>query len=635
MGTAIKRANGGLFKSLLWGMVAAATMSCTAHAWWNAEWTIRKKITVDTSDKGGGITAPIGTATVLIRLHDGDFQFGSAKPDGSDIRFVAADDKTPLSYQIEAFDNTLNEAFVWVKVPDLKPGGKAEIWLYYGDEKAEAEKPEDAKKTYDKDTVLVYHFGERNAAAADSSSSGNTAANAGTPVEGSVIGGGVRFLSKNAIAIPGSPSLAWSDSSSMTFSAWIKPMDVSANVVLFSRHEQGNSFVIGIDAGVPYAEVKTASGSQRTPGGAALATGIWRHLAVTADGTKITLYLDGESYGAASASLPALKGPALLGGDGPAAGADGAAAAPDAAAITGGFVGEMDEVEISSIARPQGFLQLAAFGEGTGDKAAKIVTAGNDETSGGGSENELTKHISLITDISKSLTPDGWAVIFLCTLLAVVGWWVTVMKLLYLNKVKKGTSVFLKEWEHLSADLSVLDHGDEENIKSMGGKATAKSQKLMRQSPIYHIYKIGSEEIQHRINNAQEGFNGLSGRSMQAIRATLDGGLVREVQRLNSNLVFLTIGISGGPYLGLLGTVIGVMITFAVIAKSGAVEVNSIAPGIAGALLATVAGLAVAIPALFAYSYISSRIKDAVNDITIFIDEFVAKIAEAFPSTHD
>src|SRR5208283_391412 len=108
-------------------------------------------------------------------------------------------------------------------------------------------------------------------------------------------------------------------------------------------------------------------------------------------------------------------------------------------------------------------------------------------------------HISLLQDISKSLTPDGWAVIFLCALLAVVGWGVTIMKLLYLNKVKKGTNVFLKEWEHLSADLSVLDHSDSENIKSMGGKASPKSQRLMRQSPIYHIYKIGSEEIQHRI----------------------------------------------------------------------------------------------------------------------------------------
>ena len=72
------------------------------------------------------------------------------------------------------------------------------------------------------------------------------------------------------------------------------------------------------------------------------------------------------------------------------------------------------------------------------------------------------------------------------------------------------------------------------------------------------------------------------------------------------------------------------MITFAVIAKSGQVEVNSIAPGIAGALLATVAGLAVAIPALFAYSYIASRIKDAISEMEIFIDEFVTRVAEFY-----
>ena len=58
----------------------------------------------------------------------------------------------------------------------------------------------------------------------------------------------------------------------------------------------------------------------------------------------------------------------------------------------------------------------------------------------------------------------------------------------------------------------------------------------------------------------------------------------------------------GGPYVGLLGTVVGVMITFAIIAKSGEVNVNSIAPGIASALLATVVGLVVAIPAVLGYN---------------------------------
>jgi biopolymer transport protein ExbB len=120
----------------------------------------------------------------------------------------------------------------------------------------------------------------------------------------------------------------------------------------------------------------------------------------------------------------------------------------------------------------------------------------------------------------------------------------------------------------------------------------------------------------------------LSPQAIDAIRATMDGTLTRENQRLNSQMVLLTIAISGGPFLGLLGTVVGVMITFAAIAASGDVNVNAIAPGIAAALVATVAGLAVAIPALFGYNYLGSRIKEISADMHVFVDEFVARIAE-------
>ena len=124
--------------------------------------------------------------------------------------------------------------------------------------------------------------------------------------------------------------------------------------------------------------------------------------------------------------------------------------------------------------------------------------------------------------------------------------------------------------------------------------------------------------------------NGLSGRSIQAIRASLDAGLVHESHRLSDGLIYLTISIAGGPYVGLLGTVVGVMITFAIIARSGEVNVNSIAPGIASALLATVVGLVVAIPALFIYSYLNGRIKNSLALMQVFIDEFVAKMAEFY-----
>jgi biopolymer transport protein ExbB len=72
------------------------------------------------------------------------------------------------------------------------------------------------------------------------------------------------------------------------------------------------------------------------------------------------------------------------------------------------------------------------------------------------------------------------------------------------------------------------------------------------------------------------------------------------------------------------------MITFAAIAATGDVNVNAIAPGIAAALAATVAGLAVAIPALFGYNWLASQIKEVVADNRVFIDEFVTKLAERY-----
>jgi biopolymer transport protein ExbB len=122
----------------------------------------------------------------------------------------------------------------------------------------------------------------------------------------------------------------------------------------------------------------------------------------------------------------------------------------------------------------------------------------------------------------------------------------------------------------------------------------------------------------------------LTPQALSAIRASLDADLTRETQRLNNQMVLLTIAISGGPFLGLLGTVVGVMITFAAIAAAGDVNVNAIAPGIAAALVATVAGLAVAIPALFGYNYLTSRIRDISTDMQVFSDEILTKLAEQF-----
>ena len=150
-------------KHLLAMFVISLALTVTAQAWWNDDWSIRKKITIDTTGAGGNINDPIGTTPVLIRLLDGFFQFASATYDGSDIRFIADYDMTPLVYHIEKYDSLLGEAFLWVQVPNLKPGAQTNLWLYYGNTAGTKPAPgaADAKGTYDSDTVLVYHFADK------------------------------------------------------------------------------------------------------------------------------------------------------------------------------------------------------------------------------------------------------------------------------------------------------------------------------------------------------------------------------------------------------------------------------------------------------------------------------------------
>ena len=79
--------------------------------------------------------------------------------------------------------------------------------------------------------------------------------------------------------------------------------------------------------------------------------------------------------------------------------------------------------------------------------------------------------------------------------------------------------------------------------------------------------------------------------------------MAQESLKLESGLILLAIAVSGAPFLGLLGTVWGVMSTFAHVAQLGRADLSAMAPGVAAALITTVAGLVVAIPHLVAYNY--------------------------------
>lgn len=593
---------------VLLGLAVALSFPSTARAWWNADWSQRKKITLDTGSTGLPLTQALAEVPILVRLHDGNFPFLAVKSDGSDLRFIAGDDKTPLSFHIEKFDALLNEAFIWVKVPELRPGAATSFWLYYGNSGAGATRIDDVKGTYDPDSVLVYHFTERGQPAADATSKNNNATNPGTPADGSMIALGLRLDGKTPVTVPNSSSLTWNNGAAFTWSAWVKFGAPQPDALLFNRAQDGRAFSIGLDRNTPFVEVVTASGKFRSPAGVPVSTAGWKHLALSSDGSKLTLFLDGELYATLAASLPALSSPLIIGGNG-----------------INAFVGDIDELHLASVARSPEYIKFIALEQGS-EKATKLLTLGEEEKPKDWLAFLKNGYVGIIIG---SLTVDGWVVIGILGVMGVVSAAVMIGKGLYLGRVVKGNELFLEQWRHVATDLSVLDSEDPAQAKSLGGRVSAANHKVMRESPLYRIYHIGVEEIQHRLTRDRNN-KVLSTRSIQAIRAGLDAGLVHESHRLSNQMVLLTIAISGGPFLGLLGTVVGVMITFAAVAAAGDVNVNAIAPGIAAALAATVAGLAVAIPSLFGYNYLLIRIKNAQSDLHVFIDEFVAKMAEFY-----
>jgi len=186
---------------LLLPLLLSAFTPASANDWWQKDWPYRKQITIDTTPKGANIAEGAGRVAVLIRLHSGNFNFAEAQENGTDLRFVAADNKTPLAYHIESFDPVLGVAAIWVDVPDFPAGSVKNIWLYYGNKKATP--AVDTPGTFDAEYTLVYHFDDAaGAPPKDKTAYGNNAQSAPTGIDdGAIIGKGARFSGAAAMLI--------------------------------------------------------------------------------------------------------------------------------------------------------------------------------------------------------------------------------------------------------------------------------------------------------------------------------------------------------------------------------------------------------------------------------------------------
>jgi biopolymer transport protein ExbB len=348
----------------------------------------------------------------------------------------------------------------------------------------------------------------------------------------------------------------------------------------------------------------------------------WHHVAITVGASKLTLYVDGSAAGSAPVTLQEVGGNLTIG------------AANGKAFLTG----DIDEVEVSKVVRSADWIKASARAQAMD---SPLVLYGSDGQREGGGQS------SYFVTIAKNLTVDGWVVIGICMAMLVVALIIMVVKAVFLSRVERANARFLKEFRRLSGDPTALDkavaaHDDDDEDDDEDdtlaeppsmSKLARDGKKRYGASTLYRLYHHGVFELNKRIGGQSVGARRakvLSPQSIDAIRAAMDSSMTRLQQTLSSQMVLLTIAISGGPFLGLLGTVIGVMITFAAIALSGDVNVNAIAPGTAAALAATVAGLSVAIPALFGYNWLNTRIKSITADNRVFVDEFVTRLAEQY-----
>ncbi len=588
-----------------------------ANAWWNDDWSYRKELTLDTSSVV--TSGDLENATVLVRLHTGNFgYFLDVSPKGEDIRFMADDDVTPLKYYIEKFDPVNEMAMIWVQIPKLAANSNTQkIWMYYGNPVAVA--ASDRSGVLPVRDTLVYHFDKETSAPQDSTAYANhstlfTAERSAS----SLIAGGVKFNGAGMFEIADSPSLAIDPAKGWSISAWIK-IDKPQQSTIFSRRFVNNKLQLAVDGDKIYARMEDEAGNVvETAHNATLMEGTWHHVALVIKDNRLGLFLDGTETGYVETTIPEMAGSIMVGAD---------TSAEANAEIKSGFIGEMDELEIAKTALTQDMIRLAVKGQGPGSTVLVYGEDGQQDSDEGGT--------SYFVTTMQNVTVDGWVVIIVLIIMFAISVMVMVSKTIVITNTMKDNRAFLKQFTGLaSGDVDNLDADDSEDdevqdsplLMALSGKHSH-----FESSNIYRIYHVGVQEMHNRMPKAVGASAAtltLTPQAIDAIRATMDASMVRENQKINSLMVLLTIAISGGPFLGLLGTVVGVMITFAAIAASGNVDVNAIAPGIAAALAATVAGLAVAIPSLFGYNYLGSRIKEISADMHVFVDEFVAKIAE-------
>ncbi len=150
-------------------------------------------------------------------------------------------------------------------------------------------------------------------------------------------------------------------------------------------------------------------------------------------------------------------------------------------------------------------------------------------------------------------------------------------------------------------------------------------------SPFANVYAAGYRELQSQMSNAGQGNpNPPKLKSLQAVTVSMQLASTDEVRRVEKGMSWLATTAGVTPFIGLFGTVWGIIDAFSGLGTSGAASLRAVAPGIAEALVTTAAGLFAAIPALIAYNYFLQDIRDLAQRLDTFANEFTSQIEKTF-----
>src|SRR5580704_13779817 len=217
-------------------------------------------------------------------------------------------------------------------------------------------------------------------------------------------------------------------------------------------------------------------------------------------------------------------------------------------------------------------------------------------------------------------TPEAKVIIFCLVIFSITAWSVMIWKAVQMRRAKKLNRFFNTEYRTQKNVLDVFDR----RIQADG-------------CPLFVVYQAGSLELDARLKNPGDGARKrfLSLKSMEHVKRTLENTVAQESLKLESGLILLAIAVSGAPFLGLLGTVWGVMSTFSGIARQGSATMAAMAPGVSGALITTVAGLLVAIPSMFGYNWLVHNLRVLTVELDNFAQELVSKMESEFLEEED